>query len=141
MKTSNGCAAGGLAAKITRNGILLLVVCATAVGLTSCVDYHGRPYGGGYYSAGYAAPYYGYPYYGGPYYGGYPYGYGGAAVVISSGGHGGYRHPYYNHGYYPRQRIQSGNYSTRHGAVVPPPRAIGPRTRATNPRTQATVPH
>ena len=74
--------------------MLLLAIAGLAVGVGGCVDYY-QPGYGGYYTTGvryaYGNPYgYGYPYgnsyYGSPYYGSpYGYGYGGGAVVISSG--------------------------------------------------------
>ena len=141
MKTILGSAVAGLPAKMVRvAGVVALVVAGILA--SGCVGYYGHPYAGGYYSASYAQPYgYGYPYYGYPSYGA-PYGYGGAAVVINSGGYRGYGNHRYGRHYYPATtRVQGNHQGTRSGGTSSRPHAnTGTRTRTGNPRTQATQP-
>jgi hypothetical protein len=106
---------------------LLLVLLGVALGAGGCVGYYQPGYTRGYYTTGvgygYGAPYgygYGYPAYGAPYYGA-PYGYGGASVVIRSGGYRGRDGRWYSRRDRRREQVQRGaTYQRRTGGTRRP---------------------
>jgi hypothetical protein len=135
--------AGGTKTRV-KWATLLLALIGVALGAGGCVDYYQPGYGRGYYTTGvaygYDAPYgygYGYPAYGNPYYG-RPYGYGGASVVIRSGGYRGRDGRWYSRRDRRGEQVQGTTYGRRSGGTSRPrPRQTDRGSRRVSPSEPA----